>query len=181
MILVIGIGSPGHGDDAAGLAVARRIRAATRPGEVIVRELVGDQLALLDEWTGATEVYLVCAVGSGGAPGAVYEFDAADAMTGRFRHCGGHAFSLAALIELARALGRLPRHLAGFGIEGAAFTAGAGLSPQARSAVDNVTSLLLQELSAASAGAEPGPEHQGARRRVGSFGRIDALSARPAA
>lgn len=150
MILVIGIGNPGHGDDAAGLAVARRIRAATRPGEVTVRELVGDQLALLDEWTGATEVYVVCAICSGGTPGAVYQFDAADAMTGRFRHCGGHAFSLAALIELARALGRLPRHLAGFGIEGAAFTAGGDMSPQARAAVSGVTSMLMQELNVAS-------------------------------
>lgn len=151
MILVIGIGTPGHGDDAAGLAVARRIRALTRPGEVCVRELVGDQLALLDEWTGATEVFVVCAVCSGGTPGAVYQFDAANAMTGRFRHCGGHSLSLAALIELARSLGRLPRHLAGFGIEGAAFTVGGDMSPQARAAVEDVTSLLLQELSVASA------------------------------
>lgn len=151
MILVIGIGNPGHGDDAAGLTVARRIRAATAPGEVCVRELVGDQLGLLDEWTGATEVYVVCTICSGGTPGAVYQFDAADAMTGRFRHCGGHSFSLAALIELARALGRLPRHLAGFGIEGAAFTTGGDMSPQVRAAVADVTSLLLQELSVASA------------------------------
>jgi hydrogenase maturation protease len=149
MILVIGIGNPGQGDDAAGLAVARRIRQATRPGEVTVRELVGDQLALLDEWTGATEVYVVGAVCSGGTPGAVYQFDAADALTGQFRHCGTHTFSLADVIELARALGRLPRHLAGFGIEGTAFASGAGLSPQVQAAVTDVTSLLLQELRAA--------------------------------
>jgi hydrogenase maturation protease len=148
MILVIGMGVPGNGDDAAGLAVAQRIRESTRSGEVTVRELVGDQLALLDAWTGATQVYVVCTVCSGGSPGAVYEFDAADAMTGPFRRCGGYAFSLAALVELARALGRLPRHLAGFGIEGGAFT-GAGLTPQAQTAVDNVTGLLLKELKAA--------------------------------
>lgn len=148
MILVIGIGNPDRGDDAAGLAVASRIRDATKPGEVIVRELVGDQLALIDEWTGATEVYVVDAVCSGGTPGTVYQFDAANALTDRFRHRGTHTFSLADVIELARALGRLPRRLAGFGIEGASFAIGAPLSPQAQAAVDEVTGLLLAELRA---------------------------------
>lgn len=146
MILVIGIGNPDRGDDAAGLAVARRVRAATRPGEVTVRELVGDQLTLLDEWTGATEVYVIDAVCSGGKPGTVYEFDAAGALTHSFRYRGTHTFSLADVIELARALGRLPRHLAGFGIEGGTFAIGAGLSPEVGKAVDDVTDLVLREL-----------------------------------
>ncbi len=148
MILVIGIGNPDRGDDAAGLAVARRIREATRPGEVTVRELVGDQLALLDTWTGAAQVYVVDAVRTGGRPGAVYQFDAANMLTDEFRHPGTHTFSLADVVELARALGRMPRHLAGFGIEGATFAIGASLSPQARAAVEHVTSLLLKELKA---------------------------------
>jgi hydrogenase maturation protease len=148
MILVIGIGNPDRGDDAAGLAVARRIKAATKPGEVTVRELVGDQLALIDEWTGATEVYVIDAVCSGGTPGSVYKFDAADALTEQFRHRGTHTFCLADVIELARAVDRLPRHLAGFGIEGASFAIGDGLSPQAQAAVDEVTHVLLSDLKA---------------------------------
>jgi len=148
MILVIGIGNPDRGDDAAGLAVATRVRRATSPGEVTVRELVGDQLALIDEWTGATAVYVVDAVCSGGTPGTVYEFDAVNTLTEHFRHRGTHTFSLADVIELARALGRLPRHLAGFGIEGASFNIGDGLSPQAEAAVEEVTGLLLGELKA---------------------------------
>lgn len=148
MILVIGIGNPDRGDDAAGLAVARKIRDATGPGEVAVRELVGDQLALLDAWTGAAQVYLVDAVCSGGTPGTVYRFDAADALTERFRHRGTHTFSLADVVELARALGRLPRHLTGFGIEGAGFAIGAALSREAAAAVDEVAALLLAELKA---------------------------------
>jgi len=148
MILVIGIGNPDRGDDAAGLAVARRVRAAAEPGTVIVHELIGDQLALLDAWTGATEVYVVDAVCSGGAPGTVYRFDAADALTAQFRHRGTHTFSLADVVELARALDRLPRRLTGFGIEGASFAVGAAMSAQALAAVDVVTSVLLKELKA---------------------------------
>jgi hydrogenase maturation protease len=148
MILVIGIGNPDRGDDSAGLAVAKRISAADLPGEVTVRELFGDQLALIDEWTGATHVFVVDAVSSGGTPGTVYRFDAAGALTERFRHRGTHTFSLADVVELARALDRLPRHLTGFGIEGAGFAIGAGLSPPAAAAVDEVTSLLLADIKA---------------------------------
>ena len=148
MILVIGIGNQGCGDDAAGLAVARRVRELTHPAEVTVRELIGDQLALLDAWTGATQVYLVDAVSSGGTTGTVYQFGAADALTERFAHRGTHPFSLTDVVELARALDRLPRHLAGYGIEGAAFEAGAPMSDPVRDAVDAVTGMLLAGLKA---------------------------------
>jgi len=150
MVLVIGIGNPDRGDDAAGLEVARRVRQATSPGEVTVRELAGDQLALLDEWEGATEVYLVDAVCSGGTPGTVYRFDATAALTDRFQHRGTHMFTLADVIELARALGQLPGHLAGYGIEGASFAIGDPLSKEAAAAVDQVTGLLLNDLKAAT-------------------------------
>jgi hydrogenase maturation protease len=148
VILVIGIGNPDRGDDAVGLTVARKVRDATEPGEVTVRELVGDQLGLIDEWAGSTDVYLVDAVCSGGTAGTVYRFDAARALKESFRHRGTHMFSLADVVELARALGRLPRHLTGFGIEGGDFTIGAGLSPAAAHAVDEVTALLLAGLKA---------------------------------
>ena len=145
MILVIGIGNPARGDDAAGLAVARRIRDAA-PGDVTVAELAGDQLALLDAWTGAREVYVIDAVCSGGTPGTVYRFDAAEPLTAHFWHRGTHTFSLADVIELARALGRLPARLTGFGIEGATFEPGAPLSPEVEAAVEAVTALLLGEV-----------------------------------
>jgi hydrogenase maturation protease len=62
MTLVIGIGTgignADRGDDAAGLAVARLVRAAA-PAGVTVLELDGDQLELLDARDGAAEVYLV--------------------------------------------------------------------------------------------------------------------------
>jgi hydrogenase maturation protease len=148
MILVIGVGNPDRGDDAAGLEVARRVREAAPPDAVAVRELAGDQLALIDEWAGATEVYVVDAVCSGGTPGTVYQFTAADPLTDWFQHRGTHMFSLADVIELARALGRLPGQLTGYGIEGASFAIGDGLSKEAAAAVDNVASLLLNDLKA---------------------------------
>jgi hydrogenase maturation protease len=75
MIVVIGVGNADRGDDTAGLAVARRIKDAAPPG-FTVRELDGDQLALLDAWDGATDVYVVDATCSGGEPGSVCRFGA---------------------------------------------------------------------------------------------------------
>ena len=148
MTLVIGIGNADRGDDAAGLAVARRVRAATASRDVTVAELVGDQLGLLDAWDGVQDVYVVDAVCSGGAPGTVCRFDGAHLLDARFRHRGTHTLSLADVIELARALGRLPARLTGYGIEGAAFELGTGLSPEVAAAVEVVTGRLLAELKA---------------------------------
>lgn len=146
MILVIGIGTPDHGDDAAGLLVAGRVRAATSPRTVTVKELVGDQLALLDLWTGAREAYVIDAVCSGGPPGTVYRFDGAQRLTAQFANRSTHAFSLADVIELARAMDRMPPRLIGYGIEGAQWDLGTPVSQQVMDAVDSVTRRLTLEL-----------------------------------
>lgn len=146
MILVVGIGTPDHGDDVAGLLVAERIRAVTSPRTVTVRELVGDQLTLLDLWTGAREVYVVDAVWSGGVPGTVYRFDGAQPLTAEFANRSSHEFSLSDVIELARAMDRLPSRLIGYGIEGAQWALGDPVSPEVMEAVDAVTKRLSLEL-----------------------------------
>jgi hydrogenase maturation protease len=146
MILVVGIGTPDHGDDAAGLLVAERIRAVTSPRTVTVRELVGEQLTLLDLWTGAREVYVIDAVCSGGPPGTVYRFDGTQPLTAQFANRSSHAFSLADVIELGRAMDRLPPRLVGYGIEGARWGLGDPVSPQVMDAVNAVIKRLSLEL-----------------------------------
>jgi len=148
--LVIGIGTYNRGDDAAGLAVAERVDAAGLPG-VIVRRLAGDQLGLLDAWaddtSGSDPVYVIDAMCSGSPVGTIARFDAVTPLGTRFAHRGTHTFSLADVIELARALGELPEHLTGYGIEGACFDTGAPLSPSATMAVAEVASRLIEELA----------------------------------
>jgi hydrogenase maturation protease len=145
MRLVIGIGNPDRGDDAVGLAVARRV-SAVAPAEVAVTELDGDQLALLDVWDGAADVYVVDATCSGAEPGTVRRFDASAPLGGHFSRRGTHLLSLADVIELARGLHRLPARLRGFGIEGAAYELGTPLSPEAELAAQTVTEQILREL-----------------------------------
>ncbi len=145
--LVIGLGNRYRSDDAAGLAVAHRIRDIG-PAGVEVIEMEGEPVSLIDTWTGASQVYLIDAVSSGGEPGTVYRFDATpQPPPTQFRNRGTHTFSIADAVELAQALGQLPRQLTTYGIEGAMFGAGVGLSPEAEKAVAAVAARLLDELT----------------------------------
>jgi hydrogenase maturation protease len=147
--LVIGLGNPYRHDDGAGLAVAARVRAAALSG-VVVSELEGEPVSLIDAWDAATLVYLADAVSSGGEPGTVYRFDAATGLPAApLRHRGTHAFSLADAVELGRALGRLPSRLVVYGIEGADFGTGTGLTPRVEEGVRAVVTRLVSELSSA--------------------------------
>jgi hydrogenase maturation protease len=150
MTLVIGIGTADRGDDAVGLVVARHVRNAAPPGVTVI-ELDGDQLALLDVWDGAVDVYVVDATWSDGEPGSVRRFDACAPLGGGFQHRGTHMFSLADVIEVARALHRLPARLTGYGIEGAVFELGAPLAQETEAVARAVAEQILPELWAEEA------------------------------
>ena len=137
--MVIGVGNAWRGDDAAGLAVARRLR-----GRVQARRARGRRRRARRRLGGTpTHVVLVDAAASGAAPGTVRRFDAhAGPLAARSLRSSTHAFGVADAVELARALGRLPARLEVYAIEGADFSAGAGLSPAVERAVDTVVAGL---------------------------------------
>lgn len=173
---MIGVGNALRGDDAAGVEVARRLRARlqearegeARGGEVSefeearkdragaaapeieVRELEGETLALLDVWEGADAVVLVDAVRSGAAPGMIHRVDASrKPLPARLRGSSStHAVGVGEAIELARSLGRLPRRVVLYGLEGAGFDAGAGLSRAVAAAVAPLAEAVLGEARA---------------------------------
>ena len=140
--LIIGIGNLYRRDDGVGIVVARRL-AAERFDRTRVIEHSGEGAALMAAWQGAEHVIVVDAVQSGAPPGTIHRLEArAQPMPTRFFHYSTHAFSLAEAIELARALGQLPRRLIVYGVEGTDFTAGEGLSPEVAAAVDEVVHRL---------------------------------------
>ncbi len=143
---VIGIGNPYRRDDAVGLVVARRLREKNLEG-VKVLELSGEGAALIEAWQGAERVIVIDAVCSGAAPGTIFRFAANQQAipTESFR-CSTHNFGLAEAIELARALGRLPRELIVYGIEGKDFAAGEGVSPEVEQAASRVVDSITEEL-----------------------------------
>lgn len=126
--LVLGIGNPWRGDDAAGLLAAHTLRARALPGVTAIEANIVD-LALIDAWQGVDRLLVVDAVVSGAAPGTVHCFDLSqESLPGGLVFCSSHAFDLAALLNLARALDRLPPQVWVFGVEAREFAPGQAVS-----------------------------------------------------
>jgi hydrogenase maturation protease len=177
--LVIGVGNPDRGDDAAGLEAARLLEELRSPG-LEIRRFNEDGASLIEAWRGAHHVVLVDAVVGAGPPGTVVRFEPAQALPflPTF-HASSHAFGVGQAIELARALHWLPGQLVVYGIEGKSFTPGAPLSEEARQGVRLAVERVLQESRLES---ESGSGRRPAARRGGGGTRRSARrSARPGA
>jgi len=144
--LIIGLGNQYRRDDAVGLVVARYLKERA-PEHVRVLEESSDGVALMESWKDADAVILIDAVHSGAEAGILHRLDAhRQPIPTEFCHCSTHAFSTAEAIELARALGQLPPRLIVYGIEGKAFEAGLGLSPEVEKAAQEVVERVLGDL-----------------------------------
>ncbi len=141
-MLVIGVGHPDGGDDAAGLLVARRLRALG----LRAIELPGEAAGLMEAWEGEQDVILADATLTGAPAGSIRIWDACSAPLRResFR-CSTHGMGVAEAVELARVLGRLPARMRIYGIEGRRFDPGAELSPEVAAAIDEAVRQILQE------------------------------------
>ena len=143
--LVVGIGNPHRGDDRAGLAVARLLRARL-PDRSWVIESDGDVGALVEALGREPRLILVDASHSGIRPGTVRRFQAhRDPLPADVGGSSTHALGLAAAIDLARALGRLASEVTVYAIEGRTFGMGDGLSPEVQDAVRGVASDIASE------------------------------------
>lgn len=144
--VVIGIGNALRGDDAAGAAVAARLRGRVPP-EVRVVACSAEPSRLMELWQDAERVVLIDAVASGDPPGTLHRFDAAEAaVPARPFRSSTHAIGIAETIELARALGKLPPHVYVYGVEAGSFASGASLTPFVDAAVDDAVAAILADL-----------------------------------
>ena len=144
-VLIIGVGTAYRNDDAAGLIVAERLRARLPEGvSVITHE--GEGVSLMEQLVDSDAAVLIDAMSSGAEPGTIRRFDAGaqSPPAQMFRH-STHAIGIAQAIELGRALGKLPRQLIVYGIEGQNFEAGTQLSPAVESSIAIVTHRVLEE------------------------------------
>ncbi|HEU5199486.1 MAG TPA: hydrogenase maturation protease [Ktedonobacterales bacterium] len=144
-LLIIGIGTDYGRDDAAGLIVARALKAK-RPPNCVILEQSGEGARLIEAWQGFQSVVLIDAVASRAKAGTIYRFDAqAQPIPTSVLARSTHAFGVAEAIELARVLNQLPSSLTVYGIEGKCFAAGVGLSPSVTRAAKKLVEQLVQE------------------------------------
>jgi hydrogenase maturation protease len=146
-IVVVGVGNAYRGDDGVGLAVAERL-ARRLPEGVEVVQCEQEPTRLIDAWNGADAAVVVDAVTSGAEPGTIHRFDASEgAVPSRSFRSSTHALGVGDLIELARALGKLPSRVVVLGVEGRDFLAREGLSTAVAAAVEAVADAVLDEVA----------------------------------
>jgi hydrogenase maturation protease len=152
--LVIGIGNPDRGDDAVGVQIARLV--ATQRLDVRVLEL-DDPTEAFDAWEPADTVVVADAISSGGNPGDIHVIDAVARTlpAGSWAGGGTHAMGIAAVVEIARALGRLPQSLVVVGVEAGEFGHGFPMSDAVAAAVPGAAAAVLAAIDdAMSDGAD---------------------------
>ena len=149
---VVGVGNAWRRDDAVGLVVAHRLRELlAQEVEVLAHE--GEPTALIDVWADAEALWLVDASSSGADPGTIHRFDAslADLPPG-FGGATTHHVGLGETVAMARTLGRLPRKVVVFGIEGERFDLGPDLTTAVADAVPAVVTVISVEVASCGAG-----------------------------
>jgi len=147
--LIVGIGNADRGDDGAGIAVARHIRAKI-PSSIPVVEHSGEGIGLIELWQtmNAQTVYLIDAMCSDLPSGTIQRFDAHDSsLPAQFLgNYSTHSFGIVQAVELARVLNCLPPQIIIYGIEGLCFDADMPLSAEVEAAVLKTAELIMTEL-----------------------------------
>ena len=155
-VIVIGIGNRLRGDDATGATVVHQLADLERHQGIDVAIHAGDGAGLIDRWDGADAVVLVDSVRSGAPVGTIVRVDASSTpVQVPLGGTSSHALGVAGAIELARALGRLPRTTVVYGIEGAAYEAGSRLSDGVGRAVEAAAEAVRREALALVAQEAP--------------------------
>jgi hydrogenase maturation protease len=139
--IVIGVGNDLRGDDAAGWETVRRLVPSPA---LVLHEHAGDAPGLVSLWGPEDDVVVVDAVVSGDPPGTILEIDALSGkLPAAVSWATTHGAGVAEGIELARALGLMPRRLVVVGIVARQFDLGAPMTPEVERAVEEVVRRLL--------------------------------------
>lgn len=146
--IVIGIGNPDRGDDAAGRLVAQLLSQRLPPAIPVVG-LDGEVTSLLSHLESASAAWLIDACQSGAPTGTIKRFDAGETpLPQDLRDLSSHVLGLREAIELARALGRLPPRCIIYAIEAASFEHGAPVLPAVAGAIEDVADRIANDMNA---------------------------------
>lgn len=166
-VLVVGFGNGLRGDDGVGLEVARRADARLR-GVADVIAHPGEPVDLIGTWRGYDAVVLVDAARTHGRAGSVRRYE-----YGRDRFPSGdlgsssHAFDLLVAIELADAMGDLPKKLVLYAVEGERFALGDEPSVPVLQALDAAVEEVCEDVRTWVASLSPATDSEALDPRAG--------------
>ncbi len=139
--VIVGIGNPYRGDDAAGWAV---IDGLAKTGSAIeLMKMGGDIAELIDLFARYKSVYLIDACRSGGT---WQRIDLHQQRVPEENPVSTHGFTLSQAIALAKNLNQLPDKLVLYAISGENYTISEALSPAVASSVESVIKAILKEV-----------------------------------
>jgi len=138
---IICCGNPDRGDDGVAALVAERLGDFGVEAEI----RSGEALDLIEAWGGSDDVVIVDVVETGASLGTVRLWDSRKASFPADESVSTHGLGVSAAIRMAGVLGRLPKQLQLYGIEGRRFEHGTEVSPELKSAVEHV----VQQINAA--------------------------------
>lgn len=145
--LVIGVGNDLRNDDAAGLLAVRKLKSYTNINADVV-ESDGDGAKLMEMWKDYDNVILIDAVSFDSKSGTVHVLDAGkERFPKEVSIHSSHLFSVAEAIETARVLGKLPKMLTVYGVEGKSFELGTEVSGEVIKGIDEIIKLIEKEIS----------------------------------
>jgi hydrogenase maturation protease len=111
--------------------------------------VLNEPVALVEQFDTHDHVVVVDAIDPRGHPGRVQVRDVSSAPLRRDPPAlGSHGFGVADAVELARALGRLPKRLTLVGVEARTFQLGAPLSPRVYDSLDDAVAAVVTALPA---------------------------------
>jgi len=152
-VLVLALGNADRGDDGIGALVAAKL-VDRLPPDVTLLARAGDMLSLIEDWAGFDAAVCVDAAAPQHAAGRICRIDlASDELPHAPSAASSHAFGFAEAIALARTLGRAPRDIIVYAIEGLEFEPGAPLTYDVAAAADDAADQIIAEVQALRAPA----------------------------
>lgn len=144
-IIIVGIGNPYRGDDAAGWAVIDGLTKAVGSVIQLVKQR-GDIAELVDIFANHKSVYLVDAFNSSDLKDAWKRIDLhKQPIIEESPQTSTHGFSISQAISLAKNLDLLPNKLILYAIKGNHYSITNSLTPPVAKSVDTVINAILQE------------------------------------
>jgi hydrogenase maturation protease len=143
-IAVIGIGNILMSDDGAGVRVLELLK--NLPKNVSIVELATGGMTLLHKLDGLDTAIIVDAVDFGGKPGEVRVFRPEEVKSIKTVGYSLHDLDILKVLELAKQMGTLPKHVFIAAIQPGSLEMGEGLSPEVEGALTELARRIVELL-----------------------------------